>query len=506
MNFSDLLLTEPILNALKAEDYDTATPIQAKAIPHVLQGRDVLGCAQTGTGKTAAFALPILQRLAALPAPAAGAPRRVRCLVLCPTRELATQIGDSFRTYGKNLNLRHAVIFGGVGQNPQAEAFRRGVDIIIATPGRLLDLMQQRLADLRHIQVLVLDEADRMLDMGFINDIRKIVATLPAQRQNLLFSATMPTEIRRLADTILRNPVTVQVAPASATADKIDQSVYFVQKAHKPQLLAHLVDTLPMHRALVFTRTKHGADRVVRQLHSYGIRAEAIHGNKSQNARERALKNFRSDKTGVLVATDIASRGIDIDGITHVVNYDMTHEPETYIHRIGRTARAGAAGSAVSFCDKDEVSNLKAIERLIRISIPVKTDHPAYAPDKRLPGGVTVSAHGHAPQAPHAHQPRREQQSHEQRRPAHAAHASNGSHASHGSRNGGGRNGAGRSSGGHSSGRSSTGHSNSGHSGGGRREGGYSPGPKRHNAPGRGAASTNRRGTFGARSRHGAAR
>ena len=417
MNFSDLLLAEPLLNALKSENYETATPIQAKAIPHILQGRDVLGCAQTGTGNTAAFALPILQRLAAKPVPAAGTASRVRCLVLCPTRELATQIGDSFRTYGKNLNLRHAVVCGGVGQNPQAEAFRRGVDIVIATPGRLLDLMQQRLADLRHIEVLVLDEADRMLDMGFIHDIRKVAAQLPRtpHPQTLLFSATMPAEIRRLADTILRNPVTVQVAPASATADRIDQSVYFVQKSHKPQLLAHLVETLPMPRALVFTRTKHGADRVVRQLHNYGIRAEAIHGNKSQNARERALKNFRSEKTPVLVATDIASRGIDIDGITHVVNYDLTHEPETYIHRIGRTARAGAAGVAVSFCDHDERDNLRAIERLIRASIPVKNDHPAYAPDKRLPGGVTVSAHG----SPTSHAPRPQ---HHERQPQSSNH------------------------------------------------------------------------------------
>jgi len=487
MKFADLRLAEPLVRAVTSEGYSTATPIQAKAIPHVLEGRDVLGCAQTGTGKTAAFALPILHRFAAKPRAADAPQRGVRCLILSPTRELATQINDSFRAYGKFLKLRSAVIFGGVGQNPQAEAFRRGVDIVIATPGRLLDLMQQRLADLRHIQVLVLDEADRMLDMGFINDIRKIVATLPAQRQNLLFSATMPTEIRRLADTILRNPVTVQVAPVSATADRIDQSVYFVQKAHKPQLLAHLVDTLPMHRALVFTRTKHGADRVVRQLHSYGIRAEAIHGNKSQNARERALKNFRSDKTGVLVATDIASRGIDIDGITHVVNYDLTHEPETYVHRIGRTARAGAAGVAVSFCDHDERDNLRAIEKLIRSSIPVKNDHPAYAPDKRLPGGVSVSAHGsstsHAPRSPHQERQQQQPSNREQSRDHSRSHPRNQQQQQHAKR------------------------APQGHGGGHRRRDGAGEAPRPFHAPGRGAARRGgKSGWPGVRSRHSASR
>jgi ATP-dependent RNA helicase RhlE len=489
VNFSDLLLTEPLLNALQSEGYTTATPIQAKAIPHVLEGRDVLGCAQTGTGKTAAFAVPILQRLAAKPV-AANAHRRVRCLVLCPTRELATQIGDSFRTYGKNLNFRHAVVFGGVGQNPQAEAFRRGVDIIIATPGRLLDLMQQRLADLRYVEVLVLDEADRMLDMGFIHDIRKIIAALPQQRQNLLFSATIPGEIRRLADTILRNPVTVQVAPVTQTADRIDQSVYFVQKAHKPQLLAHLVETLPIPRAIVFTRTKHGADRVVRQLHKFGIRAEAIHGNKSQNARERALKNFKGEKTPVLVATDIASRGIDIDGITHVVNYDLTHEPETYVHRIGRTARAGAAGVAISFCDHDERDNLRAIERLIRSSIPVKNDHPAYAPETRLPGGITIAAHAPTTQRRqqqqeqnHRHQPKRSshESSSRDRHPAHPRDSQ--PRSAHAPRNAGGGGGGGR-----------------------RRSEGPASAPRPFHAPGRGACRRGKSGWPGARSRHSAAR
>ena len=386
MKFADLRLAEPILRAIVAEGYTTPTPVQAQAIPHILAGRDLLGCAQTGTGKTAAFAWPILQRFAAAPA-AKGAPPRSRCLILCPTRELASQIGESFRAYGKNLSIRHTVIFGGVGQNPQVAALRRGVEVVIATPGRLLDLMNQGHVDLRGIEVLVLDEADRMLDMGFINDIRKVVARLPVKRQTLLFSATMPPEIRKLADTLLRNPATVQVASESATADGIDQSVYFVEKRNKSTLLAHLVDQLPMSRAIVFTRTKHGADKVVRHLHASGIKAEAIHGNKSQNARERALANFRSSKTPVLVATDIASRGIDVDGITHVVNYDISHEPETYVHRIGRTARAGASGAAVSFCDAEEMPNLRAIQRLIRASIPVKTDHPTYAA-----GGETMRA------------------------------------------------------------------------------------------------------------------
>ncbi len=410
MNFSDLRLIEPLLRSISSEGYDVATPIQFQAIPHVLEGRDVLGSAQTGTGKTAAFALPILQRLSST----TPAKRGVRCLVLCPTRELALQIGDSFRVYGKHLHLRHTVIFGGVNQNPQADALRRGMDILIATPGRLLDLINQRLCDLRGVEVLVLDEADRMLDMGFIPDIRRIVAQIPGKRQTLLFSATMPTEIRKLADTLLRNPVTVQVAPPATTVELIDQSVYFVEKRNKATLLAHLYKELPMFRTIVFTRTKHGADRVVRHLHRYGIRAEAIHGNKSQNARERALNNFRSNKTPVLVATDIASRGIDVDGITHVVNYDLTHEPETYVHRIGRTARAGAAGAAVSFCDHDEKPNLKAIESLIRRPIPVKHDHPKYEA-----GPSTPAPASHAPRGqhrPHAPQPHR---AHEQHRPVH---------------------------------------------------------------------------------------
>jgi len=367
MLFADLRLAEPILRAIS---YPSPSPIQAHAIPHVMEGRDVLGSAQTGTGKTAAFALPMLHRLSQAGRP--GGKPRARALVLCPTRELANQTADCFREYGRHLDLKGTVIFGGVGEKPQINMLRRGVDIIIATPGRLLDLMRQGHVDLTLIEMLVLDEADRMLDMGFINDIRQIVAKLNAKRQTLLFSATMPKEIRQLASTLLRNPAVVEVAPPATTVTAIDQSVYFVDKNSKPALLAQLVKDLPMHRAIVFTRTKHGADRVVRHLDRYGIRSQAIHGNKSQNVRERALADFRNNRTPVLVATDIASRGIDVDGISHVVNYDLTHEPETYVHRIGRTARAGASGSAIAFCDQEEVANLRAIERLIRRSIPVR--------------------------------------------------------------------------------------------------------------------------------------
>ena len=411
MQFSDLRLSEPILRAIASEGYTTATPIQARAIPHVLGGRDVLGCAQTGTGKTAAFAAPILHRLSA----ARPTSHRARCLVLCPTRELATQIAEGFRAYGKHLGLRLAVVFGGVGQNPQASALRRGVDVIVATPGRLLDLINQGLADLRGVEALVLDEADRMLDMGFINDIRKIVAKLPAQRQTLLFSATMPSEIRHLAESLLRNPVSVQVTPPASTAERIDESVYFVSKSGKPALLAHLVGELPMTRTLVFTRTKHGADRVVRHLHTRGIRAEAIHGNKSQNARERALASFTNNRIPVLVATDIASRGIDVEGITHVVNYDLTHEPETYVHRIGRTARAGASGAAVSFCDREEVTNLKAIERLIRRPIPVVTN-PLPETAVSAPAATRAGVH-----SAHARTPHRTQHSHPRQAASHSS-------------------------------------------------------------------------------------
>ena len=415
MQFAELGLAQPILRALVSEAYETATPIQAQAIPPAMARRDILGCAQTGTGKTAAFALPILHRLAAAPGSASGA--KPRALVLCPTRELANQIAQSFATYGKHLALRCAVIFGGVNQNPQAQAIRRGLDILVATPGRLLDLMNQGLVDLTKIEVLVLDEADRMLDMGFIHDIRRIVAKLRTERQTMLFSATMPTEVRRLAEMFLKNPAVVQVAHVAATADAIAQSVYFVPRRSKAALLAHLYDHLSMARTIVFTRTKHGADRVVRHLHSRGIRSEAIHGNKSQNARQRALENFRSNKTPVLVATDIASRGIDVDGITHVVNYDLTDEPETYVHRIGRTARAGASGVALSFCDPEELPNLKAIERLIRKPIAVCKDLPTFEaePVHQQPAR---HANQHQPHRPMRHPFGGEQRNNERHAPA----------------------------------------------------------------------------------------
>ncbi|HEY2587762.1 MAG TPA: DEAD/DEAH box helicase [Tepidisphaeraceae bacterium] len=414
MQFVQLELSEPILRALATEGYSTATPIQAQAIPHALRGRDVLGCAQTGTGKTAAFALPILHRFVTTPR-AEGSPKRARALVLCPTRELASQIADSFRAYGANLKFRQTVIFGGVNQNPQVSALHRGTEVIVATPGRLLDLMDQGAVDLSGIEVLVLDEADRMLDIGFIHDIRRVVARVPKHRQTMLFSATMPPQIRQLAESLMRDPASVQVAPVSSTAEGVEQSVYHVEKGNKSALLAHLVENLPMFRAIVFTRTKHGADRVVRHLNGSGIKAEAIHGNKSQNARERALSNFRSSKIPVLVATDIASRGIDVDGITHVVNYDVSEEPETYVHRIGRTARAGSKGMAISFCSPDEAADLKAIERLIRKPIRVVEDHPQYArkpvqqagqPRQNGGGHHVAERQPHANRQPHAPRPR----------------------------------------------------------------------------------------------------
>jgi ATP-dependent RNA helicase RhlE len=422
MKFADLRLAEPILRALVSENYHTATAVQAQAIPLVLEGKDVLGVAQTGTGKTAAFALPTLQRLSTTPRLTMNS-KGMRCLVLCPTRELATQIADGFRAYGKNLEFRMTTVFGGVNQNPQVDALRRGVDVVVATPGRLMDLMNQGHVNLRDVEVFVLDEADRMLDMGFINDIRKICSKLPNTRQSLLFSATMPTEIRRLADSLLRNPSTVQVSPIGSTVDLIEQSVYFVEKRNKSQLLAHLVNEMPMSRAIVFTRTKHGADKVVSSLHKAGIKADAIHGNKSQNARQRALDGFKRGKTPVLVATDIASRGIDVDDVTHVVNFDVTHEPESYVHRIGRTGRNGATGHAVSLCDPEERSNLRAIERLIKKQLTVRTDHPTYTAAVREPamaGGGGESRHddrsgghgsghgGHGANHGPARQPRRD--------------------------------------------------------------------------------------------------
>jgi ATP-dependent RNA helicase RhlE len=374
MTFDELQLHDTLLRAVKAEGYTTPTPIQAKAIPHALAGKDILGVAQTGTGKTAAFALPILQRLSAK-APAGGA-RPIRCLVLTPTRELAGQVGESFGTYGKNLPLRHAVVFGGVGQNPQVQALRSGVDVLVATPGRLLDLMDQGFVSLRSLEVFVLDEADRMLDMGFIHDVRKVIKALPQKRQTLFFSATMPPEIVDLSRNILTDPIRVEVTPVSSTAETVSQQVYFVEREQKRGLLTHLLKEGRIARALVFTRTKHGANRVAKQLEGAGVQAAAIHGNKSQNARERALDDFRSGSLRVLVATDIAARGIDIDGLSHVINYDLPNVPEQYVHRIGRTGRAGASGTAVSFCDGEERAYLRDIERTIRRSVPVVEDHP----------------------------------------------------------------------------------------------------------------------------------
>ncbi|MFW5841099.1 MAG: DEAD/DEAH box helicase [Planctomycetota bacterium] len=385
MKFTDLPICPPLLRAVQAEGYENPTPIQRKTIPLAVQGRDILASAQTGTGKTAAFALPILHRLAERPG---GKPRgksiRPRALVICPTRELATQIGQSFAAYSRYLKLSKTVLFGGVKQHSQVRSLRRGSDIIVATPGRLLDLMGQGHVDLRSIEVLVLDEADRMLDMGFIHDIRRVVEKLPAQRQTMLLSATLPSAIRQLASSLLTDPARVDITPETPTVDAIEQSVYFVEKQKKTDLLAHLLDSGSIQRVLVFTRTKHGADKVVKKLMRRNLQAEAIHGNKSQNARQRALQNFIDGRTDVLVATDIASRGIDVDGITHVINYDLTHEPETYVHRIGRTARAGASGQAVSFCDASEHGNLMAIQKLIRKQLLVRTDcpdHTEQAPD-----------------------------------------------------------------------------------------------------------------------------
>ena len=372
MTFEELKLNDSLLSAVKAEGYTTPTPIQVQAIPQVLTGKDVLACAQTGTGKTAAFALPILQRLTA---PAANA-RPVRVLVLTPTRELATQIGESFATYGKNTQLRHTVIFGGVSQMHQVNALRRGVDILVATPGRLLDLIKQRLVTFTNLEVLVLDEADRMLDMGFIHDVKRIIAVIPKKRQTLFFSATMPPEIQELSRNILVEPVRIEVTPVATTAETVDQRVYFVDKSQKKSLLHHLLADAGMKLTLVFTRTKSGANRVTRDLQAAGIGADVIHGNKSQNARERALDSFKDGTIRVLVATDIAARGIDVDGITHVVNFDLPNVPESYVHRIGRTGRAGHAGIAVSFCDGEERAFLRDIERTIHRTVPVIAEHP----------------------------------------------------------------------------------------------------------------------------------
>jgi len=375
MSFEKLNLIEPVLRALKTEGYTTPTPIQTQAIPLLLQRRDLLGCAQTGTGKTAAFAIPILQLLHQDELFVKG-PEGIKALILTPTRELAIQIDESFASYGKYLRLRHAVIYGGVSQHPQTSQLKTGVDILIATPGRLLDLMDQRFVKLQNLKMLVLDEADRMLDMGFIHDVKKIISRIPSKRQTILFSATMPTEIAKLAQNILISPEKVEVAPVSSTAETVRQSVFFVEKSAKRKLLLHILQDRSITTALVFARTKHGADRIARDLAKSGVRAEAIHGDKSQGARQRALANFKSQQTRVLVATDIAARGIDVDDLSHVINFELPNVPETYVHRIGRTGRAGANGTSFSFCDEDEKEFLSDIHKLIKKTIPVVEDHP----------------------------------------------------------------------------------------------------------------------------------
>jgi ATP-dependent RNA helicase RhlE len=373
--FENLKISMPIQKALKAEGYIEATPIQEKAIPPLLEGMDLLGCAQTGTGKTAAFAIPILQNLSE-EQKTGRTNRKIKALILAPTRELAIQIGESFGAYGKNLNLRTMVIFGGVSQNPQTDALARGIDILVATPGRLLDLMNQRFIHLSNVEYFVLDEADRMLDMGMIHDVRKIIAQLPKERQTMFFSATMPAEIAKLSTSILKNPIKVEITPVSSTVDIIDQSVYYVGKKDKIHLLTHLLKDKTIVSALVFSRTKHGADKIVKALEKVGQQAQAIHGNKSQNARQLALNNFKERKTRILVATDIAARGIDVEELSHVFNYDLPEVPETYVHRIGRTGRAGLGGIAISFCDEEEKSLLQGIQKLITKAILVVEDHP----------------------------------------------------------------------------------------------------------------------------------
>ena len=373
MTFQELDLIEPILRALKTEGYTEPTPIQEQSIPLILQRRDLLGCAQTGTGKTAAFAIPILQILDGEHLPGH---KTIRALILTPTRELAIQIGESFTSYGRHTGLKHTVVFGGVPQGAQTRALGAGVDILIATPGRLLDLINQGFVKIQQLKIFVLDEADRMLDMGFINDVKKIIAKIPAKRQTLFFSATMPKEIQGLADSILSSPVKVEVTPVSSTAEKVEQGIYLVDKKDKRNLLHYILKDQKIETVLVFTRTKHGADKVMKDLNKAGIKAEAIHGNKSQNARQNALANFKAKRTRVLVATDIAARGIDVEELTHVINYELPNIPETYVHRIGRTGRAGASGIALSFCDEEEKEYLRDINKLIGKPVPIIAAHP----------------------------------------------------------------------------------------------------------------------------------
>ena len=375
MSFNNLQLIEPVLQALSKEGYTNPTPIQEKSIPVILQKRDLLGCAQTGTGKTAAFVLPILQLMYEQKQKTEKSHHKIKALILTPTRELAIQIGESIGAYGRYLPLHHHVVFGGVSQHSQVQAIRRGVDILVATPGRLLDLMQQGHISLRDIQFFVLDEADRMLDMGFVQDVRRIISKLPEKRQTLFFSATMPNEIKQLAAMLLTNSVKVEVTPPATTVDMIQQSVYYTEKHNKQSLLVHLLQDHTIETALVFTQMKHAADKLCRMLNNAGIRTEAIHGNKAQAARQKALANFKNKRTRVLVATDIAARGIDIDELTHVINYELPNVPETYVHRIGRTGRAGAKGVAISLCDWSEKIFLSDIQKLIRKPIPVVKSH-----------------------------------------------------------------------------------------------------------------------------------
>ncbi|MCB2221501.1 MAG: DEAD/DEAH box helicase [Bacteroidetes bacterium] len=391
MTFKELHIIEPILQALSAEGYTQPTPIQEQSIPILLRGKDLLGCAQTGTGKTAAFAIPILQNLY-LHKLNNGNERKIKALVVTPTRELAIQINDSFKAYGKYTGLRSTVVFGGVKQGPQTDDLRRGIDILVATPGRLLDLMDQGYISLKDIKYSVLDEADRMLDMGFIHDIRKIIARLPKERQSLFFSATMPPDIVALSRQILGNPEKVSVTPMQTTAEKVEQAIYFVSKKDKPRLLLHLLKTEKIDSALIFSRTKYGADKIVKMLKKADILADAIHSNKSQGARQRALGNFKSGQVKILIATDIAARGIDVDELSHVINYDLPNIPETYVHRIGRTGRANASGIALSFCDGEERAYLKDIQKLIGQNISEITEQP-YPDDGRF---IPPKNNGHA--------------------------------------------------------------------------------------------------------------
>jgi ATP-dependent RNA helicase RhlE len=437
MPFQSLGIIEPILRALHDEGYRTPTPIQQQAIPIVLQGKDLLGVAQTGTGKTAAFAVPILQLLGSSAGVGTGhakaRKRHIRCLILTPTRELAVQIDESFKAYGRHMGLSSIVIFGGVKQGSQTNALHRGVDIVVATPGRLLDLMDQGHVDLRHVEILVLDEADRMLDMGFVHDVKDIIADIPAKRQTLFFSATMPPAIVQLAGSILDHPVKVSVTPPASTVDLIQQTLYYVEKAKKPDLLLYILDDANIKSALVFTRTKRGADVVARTLEKNHIKAEAIHGNKAQNARQRALDNFKSKKIRVLVATDIAARGIDIDDLQYVINYEIPNIPETYVHRIGRTGRAGASGNAISFCQPDEKPYIRDIEKLTGKKIPVAHDNPfghsdrSHAHDDRGPAPqLTIAKREQHSKQQHSKtriEPR--QDGNQQRQPQKAAQHSN---------------------------------------------------------------------------------